>query len=56
MNRVEESRLEHEKRLRELKLKKIRRDKELKETLYILFYISLVVGVGFVVLWLYSIM
>ena len=56
MNRVEESRLEHEKRLKELKLRKIRRDKELKETLHILFYISLVVGVGFVVLWLYSIM
>ena len=32
MNRVEESRLEHEKRLKEIKLKKIRRDKELKET------------------------
>lgn len=56
MNRVEESRLEHEKRLREIKLKKIRRDKELKETLHILFYISLVVGVGFLAVWLYSIM
>tara|TARA_S200002703_G_scaffold95463_2_gene82518 strand:+ start:4093 stop:4548 length:456 start_codon:yes stop_codon:yes gene_type:complete len=56
MNRVEESRLEHEKRLKEIKLKKIRRDKELKETLHILFYISLVVGVGFLAVWLYSIM
>ena len=41
MNRVEESRLEHEKRMKSLKEKRRQRDKELKQILQVLCYITL---------------
>ena len=41
MNRVEESRLEHEKRMKSLKEKRRQRDKELKQILQVLGYITL---------------
>ncbi len=44
MNRVEESRLAHEKRIKQLKLAKLKRDKELKEVLQVLGYFTLIVS------------
>ncbi len=54
MNRVEESRLEHEKRLKQLKLQKAKRDKELQEILQTLVYVALGVFSVFLCVWLYS--
>ena len=54
MNRVEESRLEHEKRLRILKLKKKKRDEELQLVLQILMYTVLGVGVVVMFAWMYT--
>tara|TARA_E500000081_G_scaffold51487_2_gene54597 strand:- start:532 stop:987 length:456 start_codon:yes stop_codon:yes gene_type:complete len=49
MNRVEESRLAHEKRIKALKEKQRQRDKELKQVLQILGYITLAASLGVLV-------
>ena len=54
MNRVEESRLEHEKRLRELKLRKAQRQKELQQVLQTLVYVALGAFSVFSLVWLYT--
>ena len=54
MNRVEESRLEHEKRLRILKLKKQKRDEELKLVLQVLLYAACGVSVVVMIAWMYN--
>ena len=54
MNRVEESRLEHEKRLKILKKQRARRDKELTQILQILFYTICGVSLFFFMAWLYT--
>ena len=54
MNRVEESRLEHEQRLKILKRKKARRDKELAQILQILFYSICGVSLFFFMAWMYT--
>ena len=54
MNRVEESRLEHEKRLRILKLKKQKRDEELKLVLQVLLYAVCGVSVVVMIAWMYN--
>ena len=54
MNRVEESRLEHEKRLKQLKLRKAQRQKELEQVLQTLVYVALGVFSVFSLVWLYT--
>jgi len=54
MNRVEESRLEHEKRLKILKKQRARRDKELTQILQILFYTICGVSLFFFMAWMYT--
>ena len=54
MNRVEESRLEHEKRLKILKIRRKKRDEELQLILQVL--LTAICGVGIVVMlaWIYT--
>ena len=54
MNRVEESRLEHEKRLRILKIKRRQREEELKLILKVLMYAICGVGVVVMFAWMYT--
>ena len=54
MNRVEESRLEHEKRLRILKIKRKEREEELKLILKILMYAICGVGILVMFSWMYT--
>ena len=54
MNRVEESRLEHEKRLKILKIKRREREEELKLILKILMYAICGVGILVMFSWMYT--
>tara|TARA_X000001382_G_scaffold77766_1_gene54464 strand:- start:3457 stop:3912 length:456 start_codon:yes stop_codon:yes gene_type:complete len=55
MNRVEESRLAHEKRIKQLKLAKLKRDKELKEVLQVLGYFTLIVSLIGSIIFIYMV-